>query len=364
MEIKIRVISSVDKFVKLKPEWERLVSSQEDVNIFLEYDWLFTWWKYFGASHELFILVAYQENRIIGIAPLMKVRRIGFMCLEFIGSALSDFEGVLAALGMEQDICEAMISFLLHERCADIWRIRRLKESNSIFRAFVKIKDKKKHSFLISIHQHKERAPYLNLRDGQENFLKGLKPKFISDTQRRERKLKNEQNFRIVDVHDSAKPILDAMKELHISRRENKNTISFLKNCYAMDFFAEIIEKFHAKGWLSLKALFCREKIAAAHLGFIYKDIYHYYLPVFDDSFRVYAVSRILLNDLIKKSFELRCRMLDFMLGEEPYKFDWNPQLMPLYFCTVTPKTIKGIIAFILFDKINPMLKKWQGKSW
>ena len=57
----------------LEPEWRELLAScSSHASIFQSPTWLRTWWGEFGADRELVLLSVRDEQRLVGVVPLMR----------------------------------------------------------------------------------------------------------------------------------------------------------------------------------------------------------------------------------------------------------------------------------------------------
>lgn len=126
--MKIELIDSEAAFFALKPDWDRIVEAARPQHVCLTFDWFWSWWAAFSEGRSLHILVAYEHDELIGIAPLVSVtgrvaglpaRKIQFMynenapCCDFLISR--EPRGVL----------DAFLGHLL--RRADLWDAIELK---------------------------------------------------------------------------------------------------------------------------------------------------------------------------------------------------------------------------------------------
>ncbi|MEN6409563.1 MAG: GNAT family N-acetyltransferase, partial [Anaerolineaceae bacterium] len=71
----------------LEKEWAELITEIPEAPVFLSWEWIRTWWFYFGDHRELWLLTARDtQGRLLGIAPLLIERqRIGLLPLRVIG---------------------------------------------------------------------------------------------------------------------------------------------------------------------------------------------------------------------------------------------------------------------------------------
>jgi len=85
-------IDSTEGFEALRPVWKRLVDAGNHPNVFLTFEWLFSWWETFGSDHELYILAVRSGDEIVALAPLMLTRKGGRgRVVQFIGTPDSDY---------------------------------------------------------------------------------------------------------------------------------------------------------------------------------------------------------------------------------------------------------------------------------
>ena len=88
--ISIKSIRTIERLEGYRDSWDSLVKESGFSNIFLEYDWVMTWWNHFGHGGELRVLLAYEEGELIGIVPLMM--RDGWVrVIRFIGYPHADY---------------------------------------------------------------------------------------------------------------------------------------------------------------------------------------------------------------------------------------------------------------------------------
>ena len=70
--MKVERITTYDRFIEMKEEWNGLLFRSNQNIPFLTHPWFDAWWQSFGQNSELNILFFRDEsNRLAGIAPLM-----------------------------------------------------------------------------------------------------------------------------------------------------------------------------------------------------------------------------------------------------------------------------------------------------
>lgn len=98
MITRIREINTYGDFLDLETAWKDSLEGQNHT-IFSTWEWLSTWWKHFGEDKRLLLLLAKNEDRIIGIAPLMYTVSTMFGLrrgkIAFIGTPDSDYNNFI-----------------------------------------------------------------------------------------------------------------------------------------------------------------------------------------------------------------------------------------------------------------------------
>ena len=121
MSFSIKLIQDEKDFFALKNTWNALLEKSSANNIFLTWEWISTWWKYFGKEGKLYTLTAHNEkDELVGIAPLhIRIRKIKkrffpLRSLTFIGSneAAPDHLDFITAHEHETQIKESFIGFI------------------------------------------------------------------------------------------------------------------------------------------------------------------------------------------------------------------------------------------------------------
>ncbi len=69
------LIGSWEGISDLEAPWNSLVDRSPDCSVFQAFQWHLCWWRAFGGPHEPFVILAYADSRLVGIAPMMITRQ-------------------------------------------------------------------------------------------------------------------------------------------------------------------------------------------------------------------------------------------------------------------------------------------------
>jgi CelD/BcsL family acetyltransferase involved in cellulose biosynthesis len=116
------VVREIDRLEALRAEWAALSARSATDEPTLSPLWMLAWWRVFGSQggRSLRVALFYDGPRLVGLAPLLLRRHwyppgIPFRRLELLASGeeepdeiCSDYIGVLAERGTEQQVAEAL----------------------------------------------------------------------------------------------------------------------------------------------------------------------------------------------------------------------------------------------------------------
>jgi hypothetical protein len=69
-------VSSFEQLTEIRENWDEAVIALKG-SIYMSYDWVRTWWEFYGANHTLRLFVFREKERIVGIVP-MYIDALGF----------------------------------------------------------------------------------------------------------------------------------------------------------------------------------------------------------------------------------------------------------------------------------------------
>ncbi len=73
-------INAFDLLVPFKTDWEKLLSETPGATFFQSFEWLEAYWRHFGAGKKLRTVIVLEDDRTVGIVPLivqMEETRVG-----------------------------------------------------------------------------------------------------------------------------------------------------------------------------------------------------------------------------------------------------------------------------------------------
>ncbi len=337
--MEIKVLNSFDD--DLQTIWDALLQTSS-VNVpFLKYGYLKLWWQTLGGgeweSGELYIILGYEHEKLVGIAPLFQTIQDGKALLTLIGSKeISDYLDLIVST----EHYESFLTAVIHHLVVDVPNMWERIEFTNIheFSPLLHFFQNAAHSKNICCDIEKDiPAPFLTLPNNWETYLESLDKKQRHEIKRKMRRVEQEAaNFRFFFVEDesdlpeSGKALLDLMRE---DRAKNSflstSMASHMQNLLSWSFTEDILKLcfLEINGVLSA-GYFCFDD---------HKTIYVYNSGIHNE-LQYFSPGWVLLSYLIRWAIENLHTTVDFMRGNESYKYKFGGVDSFVYKVNITKK--------------------------
>lgn len=342
--VKITEVRNYSDFLALEDFWKDLLKYSSHT-IFSTWEWISTWWKYFGKENNLKILLAMDKEQLVGIAPLMvsqhqflfnfnKIREI-----EFIGRGNADYNTFIFKSGMNK-IPNFFINHLLGVSDWDIITLLDMSEEGSSA-DFLQSINNKFPNFKLNISNF---CPYIDLPSSLPSYTMSLSRNLRKNLKKRMKRLESQYKVEFKTQHDFAS-VRDAMEiyfNLHDKRWQSKKGQSISLSKINRDFHLELAKTFDEKKWLALYFLTVDDEPIAAVYSFDYDLKKYGYNTGFDPEFSKYGIGSLLKTYAIKESIKKGFREYDLLRGNEPYKTNWATGVRKNYVAKMAKKSWRG----------------------
>ncbi len=319
-----------ESFASLTSYWTNLRSNLRWDSIFILPAWLEVWWQTFGSGAELYLRAVRQEEKIIGIAPLL----IKGETASIIGSAdVCDYLDFVVASGLEKDFFTVLLDDL-QQKGINHLDLKPLRPDSTVLTNLIGIARDRKYEVLC----RKEGVSVeLGLPATWEEYLTILARKQRHEVKRKLRRLRKAGNidYRCVKVSQEVGDFMDTFLKLFSLSREEKT--NFMTTRMEL-FFRSLAEAMAEIGLLRVGILKLNALPAAMTMGFDYNDSMYLYNSVYDPNYSSLSVGLLSKVLCIKESIQRGKKIFDFLQGGEPYKYHIGGREIPLYRCQIIIK--------------------------
>jgi CelD/BcsL family acetyltransferase involved in cellulose biosynthesis len=321
LAVKLDLTSTLEEFALLEREWNALLPHNAVNEIFLTWEWQWTWWNAYLPG-DLWILSARDEDGdLIGIAPWFVeqpsrvVRTIG--CVE-----VTDYLDVLVRPAYREAFFAALADFVA-EHANDFVRMVLCNIPGMLPVLEILPPLLTERGFSVTVKQE-EVCPVINLPGDFEAYLNDLDKKQRHELRRKLRKAEGSESekvdwYIVGPGHDLSAEI---EKFLGLMASSHTDKARFLQDPKNMAFFRAMIPRVALCGWLFLTFLTVDDVPAAAYLSFDYNNrILVYNSGLLPDGYAHLSPGIVLLTYNIRHAIERGRTAVDFLRGNEEYKY-------------------------------------------
>jgi CelD/BcsL family acetyltransferase involved in cellulose biosynthesis len=359
--LRIKTIDSIEDFALLEQYWNCLLKESGSDVLFLTFEWLDTYWRYFGRQNEPFILVLENGKGVVGLAPMVLRKRGPVRSVEFLGGSHSDYQDFI----LLPEVREEGLKILIEEldpsgKGWDVVNLRNIRQDSPNYQLLKKIYSTGGDGKVLKKH---DVSPCFEIRDSWQEYLRSLNKKMLKDTERQIRRLENlgSLRFEAVEVPDEVDRLLVYYHRQKRSRDYADHVaVDSFGTMEGRGFLRELSRKTCKNGWLDLSYLKLDgvEEPLAISISFLYNGRFYYWLPSINGKYLRYSPGRILLFYLLQESFERNFECFDFLCGPESYKYRWLAEDKRLYRYSHYDCGLRGNLARVWNERLRPGLRE------
>jgi len=320
----IERLHSIPDFLKLKEEWNALLSQSASHVPFLRHEFQSQWWFNLGGGEwengDLTILLQRDSGqKLTGIAPFF----ISNQKVHFIGSyEISDYLDLISSPGGLSGFITDIFDYLSSD-LAPTWKtvdLYNLPENSPTISLMVEAAKAAGFQTKVEIIQP---APSVQLPSNWQAYLDSLEDRYRQEISRKNRNA--DSYFLPVDWY--------IVNEEHNLDQELNDFLNLMANNQEKEkFLTDQMKKqikdsaraAFSEGWLQLAFLTVGDIKAAGYLNFDFNEKIWIYNSGINTVFENLSPGWVLLSKIINWSIEQGKTELDFMRGDEIYKYQFG----------------------------------------
>jgi CelD/BcsL family acetyltransferase involved in cellulose biosynthesis len=314
----------------LKDAWNHLLNQSASDVPFLTFEYLQAWWSTRGGGEwpddaQLVIITAMEENQLVGIAPLFFAENLqGKPALMFVGAIeVSDFLDFIVKPEDLRRFLNGLLAYLLNETSLPHWEVLdlyNLLEDSPTLSVLQAEASARGWAYIKTCLQP---APYVPLTSNYDTYLMNLDKKQRHEIRRKWRNVENslaEPGFYTVQ---EARLLPAETQDFIAMMAQDPNKRAFLTPAMRRHLEITAQTAFDA-GWLHLSFFTLDGSKAAGHFSFLYQNRLWLYNSGWEWDFRDYSPGWVHLAHLMGWAIEKGLSEVDFMRGDENYKYKFG----------------------------------------
>lgn len=316
-----------ERLDQIEGEWLRLLAEAAEPVPFLHPRWLQTWLDEFQEGRELILLSARQDDRLVGVAPLLRDDGVISLAGHY---SICDYMDVLVPDGHE-----AVYRSFLETLAATDWRkmeLRGLREESPTWRLVPALADRM--GFQVT-SELEAVSPRIELPAAWDDYLATLSKKDRHELRRKMRRLQSEGHVELQTVtsEEETPAALDLILRL---MRESRQDKARFMTPQMERFFRRMVAALAPAGIIRFYILNLDSLPVAAVLCFDIGGQIYLYNSGYDPSFAHLSVGLISKALCIEDAIKQGRRCVDFLRGHESYKYDLGGRDRSIYRCLIS----------------------------
>ena len=333
----IKVIENDGEFLSLKDDWNKLTQGLITTNRF---DWMYRWWQYFKKNNALKILVAEENNIVLGIAPLyiknmriLKYLTIKKLC--FLGDEISLYLDFLIPLNQNREsVFQALLNYILNNLPFDVLGLNDINSHYPNFDLWQKYASLQNLKLEASYKCPKIRL--FEYRSYKDYFDQLSRKEKLSLKAGQNKIKKNNVHIEYIFKNDIKEEDIKIVSNIHIKRQQYlyekgahgrfSHFTDEQKTNFIKDYFC--LGEPDSKMIVYMK---CNGTVISYILVLINKNTLFHWNSAFNSSYKIYTPTKLLTHELIKYAFENNYEYLDLGRGSDSYKMRWSNDISMNY---------------------------------
>lgn len=316
------VLRDTQQIVGIAREWGQLYERCVFITPFQRPEWVLAWIEAFQPRDLIFIQIRDEERRLIGLAPLLIYSRGPNRILAFAGGGVSDYLGLIAEAGEEQDVLDSVLQ-CTHEIPG--WNLLELTDLHH--ESPILLSDELRPY----LHEH-DACSVLRLPASEEELRKIFSDRQRANLRNAASRLKRAGAGQVELARaDTLPEFLDDLIRLHTARWSNSGEAGVLNDERTRSFHRLCSPGLLAAGILKLHRLRLGETTIAVLHSLWHRETVYCYLQGFDPEHSFLSPGTYLIHEVLRDAIRCGMRNFDFLRGQEHYKRHWRAQAESTY---------------------------------
>jgi len=325
--LQIEIVSDLALPAGAADAWNGLVDASVYPNVFLRWEWVHTWWKWFGGRRELRVIRVTKGSELVAIVPLyvladrsvVRFRPRTWSFLGFGGPTCPEYLGPIVHRDYVEPVVGAAADYLGSPEAH--WSAIVFPDAAPDDPGTTALVDALCRRFP-SVSRNGEICPYLRLPESYESLLARVSANRRKQERRRLRRVQREFEVRL-DVLESPAEVeafFPTLVQLNRSSRGRLGEVSPFAGRQYAGFHREVIAKLLPESVARLFVLRFDGNPVAFQYGFAFHGRYGYFQSGFDCRWAHWGPGGVLFQLVFLRLIEEGIREFDFLRGDEAYK--------------------------------------------
>ena len=353
--------SDEDEWHALIPYWNDLLLKTPEPTIFQSYEYQRIWWRHFGLSRSLLILVIRHGDEVIGIAPLQvgpvlyygKIfRELGFIGINW------EVDRPKFLFGDQAEICSTLTARFLkqNEQRWDLVRLYEQREDSFVLSGFRD--EMHEYGYLTAVTKDAV-APYLRTDTTWEAYSKSLSARMRKNLKAARKKLGSIGEFEYIECksHPDVLEKLSWYEQIEKKSWKGAARVGPSKHGHYYRFYEALADEFGKTGQFHIRFLTLDNQPIAGTFGLEFNNTFYSLHIAHDHEYNKYSLGTLLEYMELESCFNGSCEEYDFLGSFLNNKLRWTSTARTSKELHVYQKKWQLVLLFVVYHRIKPFIK-------
>lgn len=320
-------LTSLDSLLQIEAEWARLHLASDIATPFQHPDWMIPWAKQFAPNAIWAFALRSKDGRLVGLLPLFRYERDGTRIISMLGGGLSDHHELLSEPCLTEIVTRSLFATLAS--CSSEWEICEFEQLAATSPLFL---SKLPPELVDCAREEGAPSPLLQLPTREDPLAMSIPGHQLARFRKYRRRAERLDSLRLVRAHGgNCQEMFESFLGLHAACWKARNQTGMLAEEAIRAFHREVVCKMAASGSLRLYSLRLGTRDIASLYGFFDKGRLYCYWQGYDPELSPLSPGMLLLGAVLEDAAKEGARAVDFLRGEEDYKFRWGAKSIPAF---------------------------------
>jgi CelD/BcsL family acetyltransferase involved in cellulose biosynthesis len=322
-QLKVTVVKTAEEAEQIASEWGALWERCPNATTFQRPEWIISWIDTFRPREPL-ILEIRENGELVGVAPFLIYEEGSQRIVGLMGGGVSDYLDILIEPDRREQTLSEIMGFITQSEIHwDVLSLTDLPAASPLLQfagdsglkpshhdvctELVLPSDAKHLKSVISKHK------YENLRNARSRMQRI-----------------GEAHIELA-MQATLNEFLDALFELHAMRWKEFGESGVLADPHIQAFHREVAPELLDRKVLRFYGLRLEGRLVATLYSFFEREAVYCYLQGFDPAYASLSAGTLLLGAVIEDSISESTKRVDFLRGQESYKYSWGVKDAPTY---------------------------------
>jgi CelD/BcsL family acetyltransferase involved in cellulose biosynthesis len=319
--LKVIVVKTAEGAKQIALEWRELWERCPNATTFQRPEWIISWIDTFRPSEPL-ILELREDGKLVGVAPFLIYEDGSQRILGLMGGGVSDYLDILVEPdGCQQTLSEIMAFITQSKFDWDLLSLTDLPAASTLLK-FAGESGLKP--------SHHDVCTDLALPSGVEHLKNVIsKHKYENLRNARSRMRRSGEGQIELATQETLNEFLDALFELHAMRWKEFGESGVLADPHIQAFHREVAPELLDRKVLRFYGLRLEGRLVATLYSFFEREAVYCYLQGFDPAYASLSAGTLLLGAVLEDAISEGKKRVDFLRGQESYKYSWGVKDAP-----------------------------------